>query len=160
MVSDGCMTWSGCMPEEWIQRMRKVTNVKAAMTNRIEPNVGAAISWGEEGVGMAWIVWGLGCWRWCWQVIGNDENVKETTKIPMDHDIPWVTVMVCHGVADTVDNRIPQVTVTVCHSMAKSDTVTKIPRCHPHLGYTLHAWLSQFWLGGLWVGCWPNRRLG
>ena len=64
----------------------------------------------------------------------------------MDHDIPRVTVTVCHGVADTVDNRIPQVTVTVCHGMVKSDTVTvtvttvtKIPRCHPHPGYTLAA---------------------
>jgi len=62
----------------------------------------------------------------------------------MDHNIPWVTVMVCHGVVDTMDNHIPQVTVMVCHGMAKSDTVTvtvttmtKIPQCHPHLGYTL-----------------------
>ena len=62
----------------------------------------------------------------------------------MDHDILWVTVMVCHGVADTMDNHILQVTVTVCHGIVKSDTITvtvttmtKIPWYHLHPGYTL-----------------------
>ena len=75
----------------------------------------------------------------------QQRKCQEKTKIPVDHNIPQVTVMVCHGVADTMDNHIPQVTVMVCHGIAKSDTitvtittVTKILRYHLHLGYTLN----------------------
>jgi len=47
-----------------------------------------------------------------------------SSMVTVDNNILWVTVTVCHGVADTMDNHLLQVTVTVCCGAVESDTMT------------------------------------